>query len=188
MSGYELLLAQLDVDRGKADHEFHQLRQKLVKVFECRRCFDPEACADEAFSRIARRLEEGETIKNLKNYIAGVAKRIAQEKYRKPQMESIDDVTDGGPIAKTNAETVLIEGMERERCLSCLRKCLEHLAPESRDLALSYYEEEKGQKIAHRKGLAKRLGINEETLRKRVERLRRALESCVTKCLHPVTQ
>jgi RNA polymerase sigma factor (sigma-70 family) len=186
MSGYEMLLVRLDQNRVKADSDFLELRRKLIKIFECRRCFDPAACADDAISRVARRLTEGEEIANIKSYLVGVAKLIALEEHRSRRTSNIDDLETGIELADpANQETELIERTLEERRMGCLRRCLDELPPESRDLALSYYESDKDQKIAGRKDLAKRLGISEETLRKRAQRLRKNLESCVTKCLNP---
>jgi RNA polymerase sigma factor (sigma-70 family) len=186
MSGYEMLLVRLDQNRVKADRDFLELRRKLIKIFECRRCFDPSACADDAISRVARRLTEGEEIANIKSYLVGVAKLIALEEHRSRRTSNIDDLETGIELADpANQETELIERTLEERRMGCLRRCLDELPPESRDLALSYYESDKDQKIAGRKDLAKRLGISEETLRKRAQRLRKNLESCVTKCLNP---
>jgi RNA polymerase sigma factor (sigma-70 family) len=185
MSGYEMLLVRLDEDRVKADRDFLELRRKLIKIFECRRCFDPSARADDAISRVARRLSEGEEIANINSYLVGVAKLIALEEHRSRRTPSIDDLETGVEMADpANQETELIERTLKERRLGCLRRCLGELPPESRDLALSYYESDK-EKIARRKDLAKSLGISEETLRKRAQRLREKLESCVTKCLDP---
>jgi RNA polymerase sigma factor (sigma-70 family) len=186
MSGYEMLLVRLDQNRVKADHDFHELRRKLIKIFECRRCFDPPACADDAIARVARRMSEGEEIANIKSYLIGVARLIALEEHRSRRTSNIDDLETGVEMADpANQETELIERTMKERRLDCLRRCLDELPPESRDLALSYYELDKDQKIAGRKELAKRVGISEETLRKRAQRLREKLESCVTKCLDP---
>jgi RNA polymerase sigma factor (sigma-70 family) len=185
MSGYEMLLVRLDQNRVKAECDFLEIRRKLIKIFECRRCFDPSACADDAISRVARRLTEGEEIANIKSYIVGVARLIALEEHRSRRTSNIDDLETGVELADpANQETELIERTLKERLLGCLRRCLDELPPESRDLALSYYESDKDQ-IARRKNLAKRLGVSEETLRKRAQRLREKLESCVTKCLDP---
>jgi len=186
MSGYEMFLVRLDQNRVKADHDFLELRRKLIKIFESRRCFDPSACADDAIARVARRLTEGEEIANIRSYLVGVAKLIALEDYRSRRTSNIDDLKTGVEKADpANQETELIERTLKERRLGCLRRCLDELPPESRDLALSYYDSDKDQKIARRKDLAKSFGISEETLRKRAQRLREKLESCVTKCLEP---
>jgi RNA polymerase sigma factor (sigma-70 family) len=185
MSGYEMLLVRLDQNRVKADRDFLELRRKLIKIFECRRCFDPSARADDAIARVERRLSEGEEIANIKSYVVGVARLIALEEHRSRRTSSIDDLENGVEIVDpANQETELIERTLKEQRLGCLRRCLGELPPESRDLALSYYESDKDQ-IARRKDLAKSLGISEETLRKRAQRLRDKLEACVTKCLNP---
>src|SRR5262249_41168927 len=152
MLGYEMLLVRLDQDRVKADRAFLELRRKLIKIFECRRCSDPSACADDAISRVARRLAEGEEIPNITSYLVGVTRLIAMEEHRRRQTSNIDDLeTDIKMSDPANQETELIERTLKERRIGCLRRCLDELPPESRDLALSYYESGKDQKIAGRK-------------------------------------
>jgi RNA polymerase sigma factor (sigma-70 family) len=181
--GFELLLARLDPDRERAGEKYQLLHMRLARVFEWRHCLEPEACADDALSRVARKLEEGTEIGNIWSYVMGVARRIALERYGDRRMEPIDDLeTKGGKPAINDPEPIIIEKIDQERRKACVRKCLDRLAPESRDLVLSYYED-KSDRVC----LADELGITGQTLRKRVERLCKKLRPWVTECLHPTT-
>ena len=57
------------------------------------------------------------------------------------------------------------------------------LSAENRSLVLRYYEGERDTKIANRRRLAESLGLTENALRSRVQRLRDHLERCVDDCL-----
>ncbi len=57
------------------------------------------------------------------------------------------------------------------------------LEPDDRKLVLQYYRENKQAKIDHRKRLAQALGIEVETMRTRMHRLRNQLRRCVQECL-----
>lgn len=66
--------------------------------------------------------------------------------------------------------------------LQCFDDCLAALTDENRKLIIRYYEEEKGEKIAHRKKLAAEFNIPMNALRIRVHRIRKGLEKCVKDC------
>lgn len=65
---------------------------------------------------------------------------------------------------------------------ACLNRCLQLLPSSSRALVLEYYEGDGKSKIDTRKNLAKNLGLNPRTLRKRLQRIRTTLEQCVDEC------
>ena len=52
----------------------------------------------------------------------------------------------------------------------------------SRSLVLAYYEGERGAKIANRRRLAEALGLSDNALRSRVQRLRDRLQTCIERC------
>jgi DNA-directed RNA polymerase specialized sigma24 family protein len=67
--------------------------------------------------------------------------------------------------------------------LDCLDSCLAQLTPDSRALIVDYYSDHGNGRIAARKLLAARLGINTEAVANRAQRLRDKLEQCVRACL-----
>lgn len=152
---------------------------KLTRYFEWRKCHSPEARADEAINRVARRIEEGEKIHNLAAYFSTVAGLIYLESLREPArdpagLDSLPEV----PAPKPPTE----EDEQKESRLSCLDECLDELPIESRNLILAYYDDEERAKIARRK-LAAALDIPLNALRIRAHRIRKALEECLGKCL-----
>src|SRR5450432_3873967 len=77
--GFDLLLAQLDPDRNLAGQKYESLRRKLSKFFQWWGSQDPDELADEAFDRVAKKLAQGEPIRDLGAYIMGVARLIFKE-------------------------------------------------------------------------------------------------------------
>ena len=65
----------------------------------------------------------------------------------------------------------------------CLDRCLDELQLDDRTLVLDYYAGERAEKIANRRRLAAGLGVSDNALRSRVQRLRERLEVCVRECL-----
>jgi len=165
----------LDADRERAADQYEQIRRKLVKIFAWRGSDSPEDHADETIDRVARKIDEGEEIRNLHGYIGGVARLVWLEwlKKRERQQRAIDGLT-------ITSERLDEDEVER---LDCFEACLEKLSPESRQLILNYYREVKIAKIALRKELAEGLGIPPNALRNRAHRIRAKLEACVATCV-----
>lgn len=173
-SAFDRLLAALDADREQAGEKYERIRQKLVKFFECRDAPSPDDEADETFSRVARRLEEGEHIEHLPAYFYGVARLVLLECDRQQRREMT--------ARAAAAEDQLDRTVEDSR-LPCLERCLAALPAASRELLVSYYAADQAGRIRQRQELAHRHGIPMNALRIRVHRLRVALEACVSSCL-----
>lgn len=180
--GLEALLAYLDADRERAGEKYERIRQRLVKLFECRGILLPEDSADETMDRVARRLAAGEQIHAAEPaaYFYGVARNVlrelwAQQRERRPgpglpPAEPATDPEDGPDDAESRA--------------ACLGKCLSTLPTETRRLVVEYYRQGGGaRKIAGRKDLAVKMGISINTLWVRAHRARGRLERCVRECL-----
>src|SRR5215471_7249492 len=69
-------LACLDSDPARAGEKYEALREALVKFLDWRGAPLPEELVDEAFNRVARKLEEGETIRDAPTYCHGVARLV----------------------------------------------------------------------------------------------------------------
>ena len=67
--------------------------------------------------------------------------------------------------------------------MACLQRCLTQLSPDNRDLILSYYHGDKGDKVKNRKLLMERFAVPPSTLRMRALRVREALQLCSENCL-----
>src|SRR5256885_10310944 len=82
---FEALLAWLDADPEAAARKYEQIRTRLIKIFVCRGCSEPEDLADETIDRVARRVPDieptftGEPAR----YFYGVANKIHLEYLRR---------------------------------------------------------------------------------------------------------
>jgi len=178
--GFERLLDQLHADRDAAGRIYEELRRRLVRFFEGRRCAFPDDQADETLNRVARKLDAGETIQDVTTYVIGVARMVVKEVARTASRETAVQAASRVPgHVSAHEDTATVESA---RLLDCLHTCLEKLAPPDRDLIVQYYQNDKGAKINSRKDLATRLGVEMNALRLRAFRIRAALERCVTAC------
>jgi RNA polymerase sigma factor (sigma-70 family) len=173
---FDTLLTSLGEDRESAGEKYLEIRGNLTRFFEWRGCRFPEDHADETINRVAKRLAEGEEIRNPSSYCMGVARmlllEINKESARKQQ--ALSELT-GSTITSNESE-------EFEARIDCLRDCLQRLSSDNRELILQYYNAEKGAKIDSRKKLAEQLGISINTLRMRALRIRENLQRCVENC------
>jgi DNA-directed RNA polymerase specialized sigma24 family protein len=175
-AAFDGLLRSLDSDTDSAGAIYQEMRGKLTSFFECRGCPFPEDHADETINRVAKRISEGEDIRDLPKYFFGVARLLFLEiqKERARELQALNNL----PAAVSSSSD------SREQRLDCLRHCLESISSEQRDLIIGYYQGEKIAKIKNRQRLSERLQIPINTLRMRALRLRDKLEECVENCLN----
>lgn len=172
------LLAFLDADPDQAGEKYETTRRMLIKFFDWRGAFLLEDLADETLNRVARKIDEGDEIRDFLNYCYGVARLVFLESLKRPdrKREPLEEL-----------ELVLAAPEERQedddQQYECFEGCLETLPPESREIITQYYQDEKRDKIDHRKQLADSLGIPLNALRSRAQRVRDRLEKCVSQCL-----
>ncbi|HEY7388338.1 MAG TPA: hypothetical protein VH640_07500 [Bryobacteraceae bacterium] len=175
---FDSLLASLGADCDIAADRYLEIRRNLVRLFEWRGCLTPEEYADETLNRCARKIGDGEEIRDLSTYAVGVARMLLREVGRERAREALPlDQAPEPRVLPTEAEADL-EAREE-----CLRRCLGQISAENRDLILSYYQEEKGEKIKNRKRLSQLFGIPPGTLRMRALRVREALQLCSENCM-----
>lgn len=174
----EKLLLWLDEDRKRAGEKYETLRLGLVRFFEWRGCVFPEDHADETIDRVAQKIVQGEEVRNIFSYSAGVARFVFMEivKEREKQQVALRQL----PADPIQEET---PNPNEDAQLECLRGCLQSLPPESYQLLMTYYQDTGRNKIAARKKLAQELGVSQHTLRMRLQRLRAKVEECVVDCL-----
>jgi RNA polymerase sigma factor (sigma-70 family) len=175
---FDRFLQGLNPNREIAGEEYEHLRKVLVNFFDWRGCAFPEDLADETFNRVARRIDEGEEIRNLPDYCYGVARRLALEVLPK-QSKQEDDPPEFEHLSAPTED--LDERRSREEMYECFEYCLNQLTPENRELVIQYYQTEKRAKIDNRIALANKLGVSLNVLRVRVYRLRASLEDCINK-------
>ena len=180
---FERLLASLDANREHAGLKYENLRRKLIEFFEARGSRSPSDDADEAINRVARKVEEGESVQDLNRYFYGVARLLFMETLRAREIEPIAlDLAPAPPIAADYEEHER-HRREQERRLECFEVCLTTLPAENRVFIVEYYREEKGVKIEQRKRQAEELNMSLNALRLRASRIRRELGNCVNSCL-----
>jgi DNA-directed RNA polymerase specialized sigma24 family protein len=174
----ERLLTRLGAEQDAAAQEYELLRRKLITFFTLQGIEGPEEVADEAFDRVARRLEQGETIAHVRAYFHGVAQRIVSERYK----QRVRDRAAVEVHRSTRAADDEADGAEtRAVCLEC---CLRMLSAQDRALLHNYYERADGPPRPQRKALAAKLGLSYSNLKVRSYRIRRELESCLGRCLN----
>jgi DNA-directed RNA polymerase specialized sigma24 family protein len=175
---FDGLLALLGPDRDVAAARYLEIRRNLVRLFEWRGCTTPEEYADETMNRCARKIGDGEVIRDVATYCIGIARMLLLEMGR-------DRARLNRPLDETTEPQVVMPEPEddHDRRLECLRVCLGQLPPENRSLILSYYHGDKGDKIKNRNGLSQTLGISPGTLRMRALRLRASVQRCAENCL-----
>jgi RNA polymerase sigma factor (sigma-70 family) len=171
-TAFDRLLACLDSDRDIAADRYLRMRRDLVRLFEWRGCSTPDEYADETINRCARKIQEGEEIRDLATYSIGVARMLLREmcRDRSRQARSLDETPE--PRAWPEMHSDL------EHRVEALRLSLEELSHSDRLLILNYYKGDKSDKIKTRKMLSELLGIGASTLRMRAMRIREKLQLC----------
>src|SRR5215510_14438551 len=168
---FDALLTWLDPDRDRAGEKYEKIRSRLIKIFACRGCSEPEDQADQTFNRVASKLEEilGTWVGDPTPYFYNVAQKILLEYFRKRKVPT-------PPVENRVDENI-------EKQYACLEECMTGLHPEDRRLVTEYYQDEKAQKIRRRNRLAEEFGITLNALRIKACRIRQQLRLCVLQCL-----
>ena len=174
-----------DADREEAGQKYETIRRKLTEFFEARGSESPADNADETINRVARRISEGEQIRELNSYFYGVARLVWLENLRAREKDPTPLELAPTPVAANTSE-LEVERQQREDRLNCLESCLSRLSSINRTLIVEYYREEKGNKIEHRKEQATRLDTTLNGLRLRASRIRAELSKCVHSCVAEV--
>lgn len=178
---FSMLLSSLDGDRDRAGEKYEQIRRGLSYFFQARGCTFAEDHADETINRVARKLGEGEEIRDVYTYVYGVARLIVLEVFKQREKErlSVVHLTPSQQDVAFDQE----DHVRSEARLDCLRKCLGSLSVETRNFITRYYVGHKRSKIENRKKLAEELAIPMNALRLRARRVRERLEACLRECL-----
>jgi DNA-directed RNA polymerase specialized sigma24 family protein len=174
------LLNSLDVDHERAGEKYEDLRRTLIRFFEWRGAPYPEEHADEAFNRVARKLDEGVEVRNLTAYSHEVARLIFLETTKGHDRKSLSLESIKIDLA---AGDLTGEAAAKEQRLECLDDCLRALPRENSELILEYYRYEQSGQIERRRSLAARFGLRRDALANRAQRLRDKLQQCVSNCL-----
>jgi hypothetical protein len=179
---FDRLLLRLDEDRDRAAEKYEELRRLLIKFFQWNRSLRAHELADETLERVAAKAVD--EIVNMRAYVRKVGRFVFLEDIKKHRGESsIEEVCAQGDPVGSNPEKEILEGIDEQVRLDCLRHCLTTLPPKDRALAIDYYSAE-GEKLkVHRRKLAIARTITMDALRVQANRVREKLERCVTECL-----
>ena len=177
--GLEQLLRALGPDPEAAASRYEKLRERLTFYFARRDHNLAESLADEVLDRLAIRLSSGEPIEVPESYAYGIARLVAQEEGRRSIREAEANRNYTRNIS-TPADTPDEAEMQQ-----AMEACLSLQSEEDRQLLIDYYTSRGRALIDHRRRLAESLGMTPNAFRKRVFRLRRAIESCMRARLSP---
>ena len=130
-SALERLLVRLDPDPARAADAYEALRLSLTRFFDWRGAHFPDECADETMNRLARRLDEGAAVADIRGFALGIARLVRLERARSPQVRQ--DELDEEWIGPAPAA---VERDPEPRLHECLEACLASLAPDARTLIL----------------------------------------------------
>jgi DNA-directed RNA polymerase specialized sigma24 family protein len=169
---FNSLLAWLDPDSRRAADKYEVIRAGLIQRFISRQCVDAEGLADETINRVALKVGELEAKYkgNPASYFHGVAKNVLYEHFRDRQETAKRPPPEPEPLFD-------------DIYFDCLKKCLERLPSEKRDLILRYYGEMGQAKITSRRQIRRQLKLDANALRQQMLRIRRKLGPCVRECV-----
>lgn len=170
---FDKLLEWLDPDREQAGKKYQKIHTRLIGIFSCRGCADPEKLADETFDRVIEKIDS--LLENYKGeptlFFCGVARNILKEDLKRRN------------ILEPLTEHQQIECDDDQTKYDCLDRCMAELPAQSRSVILDYYEDQGLTKIRRRKKLAEEIGITVTALRLRVFQMRQQLSRCLKQCL-----
>lgn len=130
------LYAALHPDRDQGALGYEELRTRLVRVFVWEHAIDPEALADDALPRLARRRAEGEQVQNIPAFLDGIARNLLKEEAnRRHRIEPLTDL----PAPAANHE------LKRQH--AALETCLGTWEPDKRQLLLANYQGDQSARI-----------------------------------------
>ena len=168
---FDRLLSWLDPDPERAGLTYEKIRWRLVAILASRGCSSAEELADETIDRVARRVADIQDsyVGDQAIYFLGVMNNVHHEYLKRPSVPR-------PPAPDDDVEA-------KEQTHLCLERCLDKLAPHSRQMIERYYAADKQAKIDLRKRIAADLGISLSTLRLRALRIREKLQVCIEHCL-----
>jgi DNA-directed RNA polymerase specialized sigma24 family protein len=172
---FDRLMNWLAADAEQAGAIYEKIRWRLVAILASRGCRFPEELADETIDRVSRRVTDiQETYVGEKAiYFLGVMNNVHHEYLKRPPLPVVPLLNEG---ARAVADTT-------EQIHACLEKCLNKLAPNSRQMIEQYYAADKQAKIDLRKRLAQKFGVSTSNLRLRALRIREKLQVCIARCV-----
>jgi DNA-directed RNA polymerase specialized sigma24 family protein len=174
---FDKLLRCLHPDRERAGEQYELLRLKLLEYFRVRACSGAEEQTDETLNRLAKKVADGEEIRDILRYCYGLARWVWREYLKKPEAN------------RESLETVTIPGITppdpllwKERKV-CFQYCLQQLPAGEKELVVEYWDHEHQPHREARKAMAERRQLTLLALRIRVCRIRDKLKTCFSNCV-----
>jgi len=176
---FDEFLKTLDQNLEQAAEKYIALRERLERFFDWRDCENAEELTDIVFDRATKKISEGEKVKNAEAYCISIAKFVLLENRREVfKQEELDE--NSADINTDSAQEDSDE--EKDVRFKCLDECLMKLPDEKRLLLIDYFDTDEKTMISKRKAVAETEGVNLNTLRIRISRLKSKLEVCVKEC------
>lgn len=179
------LLDHLDKDEMRAWEKYDWLHQRLMRIFDWKKCSDSDVLAAEALRRLGKKLAT-EQVNDLVAFAISIVKNMCLEAYRdQRRFVSVDELQhEISDLRDTrDYESRLISNIDKEMWLRRLRECLDLMDPSERRFVVAYYSAELEKDKHHRQRLAVDADLTSGALRTRVNRSRNELERCILRKL-----
>ena len=178
---FDCLLGWLSADRDEAGVLYEKIREGLIRFFRFRGCDDALTLADETINRVAQKVSEFDSAKNVKtiSYFYGFASNVFFEYSRTNKKREISLDAEEFESARSFRAAENAPDTEGD----CLEDCLTKLSREESALVVQYYGKDKSEKFETRRKLAEALNLKMPALHTKLFRLRNTLRECVEKCL-----
>lgn len=164
---FDKLLRWLDPDRDKAGEKYAKIQFRLIRIFSCRGCSEPEDLADRTINVVASKIDW-----LLENYVGdpalyfyAVAKKVYLESIKPKHRPTPPPIDPASP--------------EVERACVLLDECLKTIPSADGSVARRYQEGEGHEKIVNRRKLAEELKISRNALRIKVYHIHARLRECM---------
>jgi len=172
------ILDLLGPNEEAAATEYRKLHTRLSRFFEWNGIEDPAALADETIDRLAKRAvaeDVAEKVRNPSGFALGIARLLLQEEVRRQHRKT---------EAIRHWEILRRPSTSEDGAMdAALDHCLGKLSQNRRTLLLEYYSYNRNEKIRKHAKLTEELGITPNSLRNRVLRARKDMETCMRKFL-----
>lgn len=178
------LLAAFAPDAEEAGAKYESARLRLIKLFQWRGVFEAEEAADETLNRVARKIDEGEIVRDMSAFIGGIARFVLLEKLKSKERTNVS-LEDAPPTAFVKQPEEFADDPADEQKLRCFNRCLREMPEETRQIVVEYYnaDADGAVRIEHRRRMAERLNLEMNALRNRALRARGKLEDCIKSCI-----
>jgi RNA polymerase sigma factor (sigma-70 family) len=147
--------------------ELVTMRRPLLRFFESNHCADPEELTDDTLFRVVNEMSRERAIENLKAFTYATARHVLLEFKRRSQR--FGELPENLSVALETSDPSM-DSIQR------LRRCLQRLPADQRQLIEAYYSEGKGKD--NRRELAETLNVSAVALRVRKHHVIEALRRC----------